>query len=172
MSGFAIDINSLPGGEEDYLALKSLKIKLQGNVETAKASHNAAKAANPQDPGLPALQTAVDEALRQLATNVSAMKKYEANPSRSFIRDILSDGVQNGVAFHRLQVLSWTLAYWGIFILTLIHKITMRDFDATQLALMGISGATYLGFKLQESSQPTVDGSGAAATSPRSQPQK
>jgi len=26
----------------------------------------------------------------------------------------------------------------------------MVDFDTTQLALMGVSGSTYLGFKLQE----------------------
>ena len=42
------------------------------------------------------------------------------------------------------------MVYWIIFIVTLVHTISLKDFDPTALALMGISGATYLGFKLQQ----------------------
>ncbi len=68
--------------------------------------------------------------------------------SEGFIQDLLSD--ENGISFHRLQVFGWTLVFWAVFVSMLFKKVTMVDFDATQLALMGISGSTYLGFKLQE----------------------
>lgn len=69
-------------------------------------------------------------------------------PSEGFFDDLLSDA--NGMSFHRLQVLGWTLVFWVVFLQSVFGKITMVDFDTTQLALMGISGSTYLGFKLQE----------------------
>jgi ABC-type Mn2+/Zn2+ transport system permease subunit len=68
----------------------------------------------------------------------------------------------NGIAFHRLQVFVWTLVFWFIFIFALFHRITLMNFDPTQLGLMGISGATYLGFKLQE--QPKQPGNGPASS--------
>jgi hypothetical protein len=52
--------------------------------------------------------------------------------------------------FHRLQVFGWTLVFWAVFVTTLFKTITMTDFDTTQLALLGINGGTYLGFKVQE----------------------
>jgi len=72
----------------------------------------------------------------------------EVAASEGFIQDLLSD--ENGISFHRLQVFGWTLVFWAVFVSMLFKKVTMVDFDATQLALMGISGSTYLGFKLQE----------------------
>ena len=95
-----------------------------------------------------------------LDKNIATDKQFEAPQTKNFIHDILRDG--NGVAFHRLQVLAWTLTYWSFFVAALFHKGTMIDFTTTQLALMGISGATYLGFKL--SAQPKQ--AGATATPP------
>ena len=66
--------------------------------------------------------------------------------STSFINDILSD--DNGISFHRFQIFTWTIVLIVIFIGSVYHTLAMPDFDVTLLGLMGISGGTYIGFKL------------------------
>ena len=69
-------------------------------------------------------------------------------PKRSFFLDILSD--ENGVSFHRLQIVIWTLVLATVFVISVGVSLEMPTFDTTLLALMGISSGTYLGFKLPE----------------------
>jgi LEA14-like dessication related protein len=68
--------------------------------------------------------------------------------SKSFISDLLSD--DDGVSFHRFQIFTWTIVLMFIFIGSVYNILAMPDFDATLLGLMGISGGTYIGFKLPE----------------------
>jgi len=103
------------------------------------------------DPNLPLLQQQLLTAQQRLLTvsaQLGRIPATEVAASEGFILDLLSD--ENGISFHRLQVFGWTLVFWAVFVSMLFKKVTMVDFDATQLALMGISGSTYLGFKLQE----------------------
>jgi hypothetical protein len=85
----------------------------------------------------------------------SALIDAGTNPrqSKGFILDILSDkdGDPNkdGVVFHRFQMAVWTIVLGIIFVYSVWKNLAMRDFDATLLALMGISAGTYLGFKFQ-----------------------
>jgi hypothetical protein len=65
--------------------------------------------------------------------------------SFSFLRDILSDN--KGYSFHRVQMFAWTVVLIVIFISSVFSLLAMPDFDTTLLGLVGISGATYLGFK-------------------------
>jgi len=67
-------------------------------------------------------------------------------PSKNFIADILND--DNGISFHRFQMVSWTIVLIIIFISKVCNTFAMPEFDATLLALMGISSGTYIGFKL------------------------
>lgn len=71
-------------------------------------------------------------------------------PARShgFWRDICDDG--NGLSFHRLQVVMWTLVLGAVFVRTVAQVMSMPEFSETLLSLMGISNATYLGFKIPE----------------------
>jgi hypothetical protein len=71
-----------------------------------------------------------------------------AKLSQSLLLDILSD--ENGVSFHRLQVVIWTLVMTLIFVVSVYTHLDMPDFDTQLLALMGISNGTYIGFKLPE----------------------
>jgi hypothetical protein len=73
-----------------------------------------------------------------------------AKPSVSvnFIKDLLHD--DNGVSFHRFQISIWTIVLIAIFIGRVVDTLTMPTFDANLLALMGISGGTYIGFKLPD----------------------
>ena len=71
-----------------------------------------------------------------------------AKPSVSvnIIKDLLND--DNGVSFHRFQISVWTIVLITIFVGRVIDTLTMPTFDANLLALMGISGGTYIGFKI------------------------
>ncbi|HEV7427297.1 MAG TPA: hypothetical protein VGQ46_13105 [Thermoanaerobaculia bacterium] len=68
-------------------------------------------------------------------------------PSAGFMRDLVADD-RGVVALDRLQVIVWTLVLGGIFLTSVLWDLTMPEFSATMLALMGISSGTYIGFKL------------------------
>jgi len=143
----AIDQNKSGATNADLQNWTSQKQTLDGHVQDLK-TRIAALPAN--DPALPSLQQQLATAQQQL-TDVAgklAQSAVQIAPSEGFLKDVLTD--VNGVSFHRLQVFGWTMVFWIIFISALFKSITMTDFDTTQLALMGISGSTYLGFKLQE----------------------
>ncbi len=68
-------------------------------------------------------------------------------------RDLVTD--EHGVvALDRFQVVVWTLVLGGIFLYSVLWDLTMPEFSATMLALMGISSGTYIGFKLPMKSEP------------------
>ena len=79
----------------------------------------------------------------------------EALPSRDrkgrtsvgFWRDLVTDD-RGAVALDRFQIVAWTIVLGGIFLYSVIWDLTMPEFSATMLALMGISSGTYIGFKL------------------------
>jgi len=68
--------------------------------------------------------------------------------SRGFITDILSDN--SGYSFHRFQIFAWTIVLGIMFISSVYNNLTMPEFSATLLGLMGISSGTYIGFKFPE----------------------
>jgi hypothetical protein len=78
----------------------------------------------------------------------SSDKPPVIQPSRGFLRDVLSDGA--GVSLHRFQIFVWTIVLGVIFCVEVFKDLAMPDFNATLLALMGISAGTYLGFKFPE----------------------
>ena len=71
-----------------------------------------------------------------------------AGVSRGLLRDILSDGA--GYSFHRFQIFVWTIVLGIIFVSSVYNSLSMPEFSATLLGLMGISSGTYLGFKFPE----------------------
>jgi hypothetical protein len=148
VSAVAIDLAALPGSKVDYLYAKGLQTSLDDAVRKLEQQIADVTAANPDDATVPDLKKKLEIAVKAATANATKVKAFEVPESKSFIHDILGGG--NGVAFHRLQVFAWTMIFWVFFVMAIFHKITMIDFAASQLALMGISGATYLGFKLQE----------------------
>jgi hypothetical protein len=71
-----------------------------------------------------------------------------AGVSKGFLRDILADS--SGYSFHRFQIFAWTIVLGIIFISSVYNNLTMPEFSATLLGLMGISSGTYIGFKFPE----------------------
>jgi hypothetical protein len=98
--------------------------------------------ANNPPPGSPAMQR-IQEIDTQLASLVATEQR-----SVDFWTDLLSD--ENGISFHRFQIVVWTLVLAVIFVYRVIVHLAMPDFDTQLLGLMGISSGTYLGFKFPE----------------------
>jgi len=48
------------------------------------------------------------------------------------------------------QVFAWTIVLGIMFISSVYNRLTMPEFSATLLGLMGISSGTYIGFKFPE----------------------
>lgn len=82
-------------------------------------------------------------------------KQDDRAPKRSFFKDLLTDG--SGVSVHRFQSLVFNIVF-GIGFVSFfamnfaMHKYPFIDFSEWQLALLGISSATYLGVKATENS--------------------
>jgi hypothetical protein len=55
--------------------------------------------------------------------------------------------LQRHWVLHRVQMVIVTLSFGAIFLWNAATLLTMPEFSATMLALMGISSATYVGFK-------------------------
>ncbi len=73
-------------------------------------------------------------------------------PSEGFLKDILSD--QSGISIHRFQSVVFNIIFGVIFIVKFLASLKASPayplFNDTDLALMGISSATYIGMKIGE----------------------
>jgi len=99
-----------------------------------------------------AAEQQLDMSHRQLLENAaqldSVKRQLQPRMSTHFIFDILSD--DTGISLHRFQIAVWTVVLGFIFIVSAYRTLAVPDFDATLLALMGISSGTYIGFKFSE----------------------
>jgi hypothetical protein len=68
--------------------------------------------------------------------------------SDGFFMDLISDA--NDVSLHRFQMAVWTLVLGMVFVASVYNSLAMPEFSGTLLALMGVSGGTYIGFKFPE----------------------
>jgi len=92
------------------------------------------------------LQGMSDAQLKPQIDQRDALARYLA--SESFLKDILTD--VNGISLHRVQQLVWTMLLGLIFIYLVLSSHKMPEFNEFMLGVLGISGATYLGFKIPE----------------------
>ncbi len=82
----------------------------------------------------------------------AAMIDSNGSPSRAVSSGFWNDLLEgpSGLAFHRFQMVVWTLLLGLIFVLAVYRSLAMPEFSATLLGLLGISSGTYLGFKFPE----------------------
>lgn len=83
-------------------------------------------------------------------------------PGRNFLTDIISDNT--GISVHRFQALIFNLIFGCIFINEFLTTGTFAQFGTTELTLMGISSATFVGLKFNENRE---EKDGSAATKSR-----
>jgi hypothetical protein len=115
--------------------------KLQAEQATLETAKNTVAAGT-----FPAAsQARIDE----IAKSILELKKETITPpSDGFVNDLLTD--VNGLSFHRLQIVIWTLVLGVTFCVSVYNVLSMPAFPETLLVLMGISNGTYIGFKFSE----------------------
>jgi hypothetical protein len=149
----AVVIDAQQNGQvaRDRDALVAEEAALKDALDNAQTGLRAQLAAAPAGSTAAATLTAAIQAKTQRLAEVSALVQQPVaprSPSRGWFKDLLSD--ENGISFHRLQIVTWTVVLVGVFARAVWRELAMPDFDNTTLALMGISSGTYLGFKLPQ----------------------
>jgi hypothetical protein len=122
------------------------------NIEQASLNARIAEIARgPVAPGS-AAETELAEKKSRLAEVDAELAQTSAAPApasaKGFVKDILMDG--DGISFHRFQIVVWTIVLGAVFVWAVYRNISMPEFDASLLTLMGISSGTYVGFKFPE----------------------
>ena len=131
-------------------SLETEQVSLQTRITQLKQ----AVAANPAPANRDDLQKELAEKKGRLADVEATLAKLpppERPKSEGFLRDIMQENT--GVSFHRFQIFVWTIVLGLIFVFSVYKDLTMPDFNATLLGLMGISAGTYLGFKFPGAQQ-------------------
>lgn len=82
------------------------------------------------------------------SVGMSSGRRIAPGESDIFFRDLLSDA--NGIAIQRFQMLVMTMALGVMFLMRVATRLTMPEFDASMLTLLGISAGTYVGMKIPE----------------------
>lgn len=133
------------------LPRKEIRSLLKAQVEKAEAGLLALevqrKEVAPADqPALDANAQAIAAAREDLEL-LRTQRRYFRHPAwRAVLNDLLAE---NGlISFHRFQILVWTLVLGVMFVVGVYTELAMPEFSATLLGLLGISGGTYVGFKL------------------------
>ena len=87
--------------------------------------------------------------LNQISPQIKTLTAAAATKATNgFLADLLGD--TNGYSFHRFQIFAWTIVLGIMFVSSVYNNLTMPEFSATLLGLMGISSGTYIGFKFPE----------------------
>lgn len=149
-AGTALGAAAIDSGKRESVKtdLKTKQEEIK-NLETEIADLDAKIKTSPPD--LTTLQmskAAKEEKWTKLNAEIEADKHRFKAKSEGFLKDVLSDST--GVSFHRFQIFVWTLVLGIIFIISVWTRLSMPEFGATLLALLGISAGTYLGFKIPE----------------------
>jgi hypothetical protein len=138
--------------EEEIAATDASIVRIDEELVSGAQRIAEARAAGRPSASLEALQATLErkraelEELRvRLVEQMSGITSIVK--SEGIWRDLVTDD-RGAVALDRLQIVVWTVVLGGVFIATVIWDLTMPEFNATLLALMGISSGTYLGFKL------------------------
>ena len=84
----------------------------------------------------------LDEIAAEQRTNSSVSIPMNNIP---FVSDLLQGN--QGISFHRFQLVAWTIVLGSIFGYSVFNELRMPELDATLLGLMGVSSGTYVGFK-------------------------
>jgi len=90
---------------------------------------------------------AIDAEMQRVEAERAAVAP-DAPRSKGFFHDILTE--KDEPALHRYQHFVWTLIIGTVFVVGAYQTLALPELDSTMLLLMGISAATYVGFKPRE----------------------
>jgi hypothetical protein len=143
----------VPGAQKDLDASTAAAIQARQAAATAPGDTKLAKAAAEADELLELAQRRLARLQAEIQDRLNIKRAFDDKTkpfvSQGWLKDLTTD--INGPTVHRIQVLCWTVALGVVFIAGVYRDLAMPpDFSATLLALMGISGAGYVGFKWPE----------------------
>jgi hypothetical protein len=133
---------------QDVVAIREEIAKLGGEEAAQPAETVARRTKGAHHP------TAAQIKQAQLNDFKVKLQFYESQTKRfkseGFINDLISN--VSGTSLHRLQAAIWTLVIGAAFAWEVYNGTgkTLPALDANGLAVMGFSGAGYVGFKMQE----------------------
>lgn len=152
-AGTGLGAAAIDVGKEQTATTRLAELEAEASTQTQEITDLSSKVAGAPADQTPALVAARSEkqARQKIITAEIADLKASAVPraSRGFLLDILQDPTGD-VGFHRFQMLVWTLILGLLFVRSTWERLTMPEFGATLLALLGLSAGTYLGFKIPE----------------------
>ena len=128
----------------DEIAAKEIRLEALRAAPAVK-SHAHGGASPPAEPRVAALQTEIQDRLNILRTYEDKTQAFE---TQGWFKDVTTD--LNGMSLHRLQAFLWTWVLGGVFVIGVYRDLAMPEFGAALLALMAVSNAGYVGFKIQE----------------------
>jgi hypothetical protein len=130
--------------------LVTMGLKTQADVEKLDKQVNQVNQG-----GRAAADTVIAGAAVAGFTNPTAQNLWDAYEletrnfrSQGFFRDLINDAT--GPTLHRFQIIVWTLVLATIYIGLVYLRLETPTFGNNLLALMGITGGVYLGFKIPE----------------------
>jgi hypothetical protein len=135
-----IDADKADAKTEKVIALTAQKQAIELGLAEAPSISGAADSLQLEDARMRQFQ--IGQQLRGLTQTGTVVR------SRGFIRDILSGGAD--YSMHRFQIVVWTIVLGIMFLSSVYNNLTMPEFSATLLGLMGLSSGTYIGFKFPE----------------------
>jgi hypothetical protein len=130
-------------------SLETQTVEQQPNVALSELKKQNFSDLSKQIEGLEAELRTVETQLPALKeSSTTARVQSLAVHKGELFADLFMDG--GGWSFHRVQMGIWTLVLSFVFVGKVLENLAMPEFDASLLALMGISSGTYLGFKFPE----------------------
>jgi hypothetical protein len=136
-------------GRQEQADAKASVAALDAQWQTLNATKSAPiSGANvASNNALAATNSALEDDMRQLEALRTAAAP-DAPMSKGFFTDILTE--MGEPALHRYQYFVWTLIVGAVFLVGAYETLALPNLDDTMLLLMGISAATYVGFKTRE----------------------
>jgi hypothetical protein len=89
--------------------------------------------------------------LTAAALDAGQQKQLPCSSGR-LLPDLLTDA--NGVTIYRFQLLVSNILFGLFFLVSVVRNLAMPEFDPSVLTLLGMSAATYTGFKIPEQQGP------------------
>ena len=86
---------------------------------------------------------------REIAVLQRQLEYFKWPAWKGVMFDLLAEN--DAISFHRFQIFVWTLALGIMFVSNIYNQLAMPAFSATLLGLLGLSGVTYVGFRLPDS---------------------
>jgi hypothetical protein len=133
-------------GPDVVRTLKEQKVVVSSRLGALRTARANIPEANVSD--LESNRRQMEEEKRKLERITRQIEFFSQRPWRRVFNDLLSDG--GTIGFHRFQIFVWTLVLGIIFVAEVFNQLAMPEFSSTLLAIMGISGGTYIGFKLPD----------------------